>query len=55
MQEAGFQAGDRLSARADGLGRVVLERVAEPIDEFSGALTGVYDGFGLDALRDEWV
>jgi bifunctional DNA-binding transcriptional regulator/antitoxin component of YhaV-PrlF toxin-antitoxin module len=55
MQEAGFQAGDRLRARADGAGRVVLERVAEPIDEFSGALTGVYDGFDLNALRDEWV
>lgn len=48
-QEAGFQPGDRLGARADGAGRVVLERVTEPIDEFSGALTGMYASFDLDA------
>ena len=55
MQEAGFRPGDRLRARAEGTGKVVLEREAEPLDEFLGALTGVYEGFDLDALRDEWA
>jgi bifunctional DNA-binding transcriptional regulator/antitoxin component of YhaV-PrlF toxin-antitoxin module len=55
MREAGFRPGDRLRAHADGAGRVVLERDVEPLDEFLGALTGVYEGFDLDALRDEWA
>ncbi len=55
MREAGFRPGDRLRARADGVGKVVLEREVEPLDAFLGALTGVYEGFDLDALRDEWV
>lgn len=55
MHEAGLQPGDRLVARAQGTGRVVLEREADPLDEFLGALTGVYEGFDLDALRDEWA
>lgn len=55
MQEAGFRPGDRLRARAEGSGKVVLEREADPLEAFLGALTGVYEGFDLDALRDEWV
>ena len=55
MREAGFRPGDRLRARAEGTGRVVLEREAEPLNEFLGALTGSYEGFDLDALRDEWA
>jgi len=55
MHEAGFRPGDRLRARAEGSGKVVLEREADPLDAFLGALTGVYKGFDLDALRDEWA
>lgn len=55
MHAAGLRPGDRLRARADGSGRVVLEREVEPLEEFLGALTGTYDDFGLDALRDEWA
>ena len=55
MHEAGFHPGDRLRARAEGAGKVVLEREAAPLDEFLGALTGAYEGFDLDALRDEWA
>jgi bifunctional DNA-binding transcriptional regulator/antitoxin component of YhaV-PrlF toxin-antitoxin module len=55
MHAAGLRPGDRLHARADGSGRVVLERTTEPLEEFLGALTGVYEGFDLDALRDEWA
>ena len=55
MREAGFRPGDRLRARAEGSGKVVFEREAESLDEFLGALTDVYEGFDLDALRDEWA
>jgi hypothetical protein len=55
MRAAGFRPGDRVHARAEGHGRVVLERATEPFDDFLGALTGVYEGFDLDALRDEWA
>jgi bifunctional DNA-binding transcriptional regulator/antitoxin component of YhaV-PrlF toxin-antitoxin module len=55
MREAGLHAGDRLRARAEGRGKVVLEREPDPLEEFLGAATGVYDGFDLEALRDEWA
>lgn len=55
MQGAGLRVGDRLRVSADGTGKVVLEREADSLDEFLGALTGVYEGFDLDALRDEWA
>jgi bifunctional DNA-binding transcriptional regulator/antitoxin component of YhaV-PrlF toxin-antitoxin module len=54
LRAAGLEAGERLVARADGPGRVILERERDVIAEFSGALTGVYADAGLDALRDEW-
>lgn len=55
MRAAGLRPGDRLRARADGSGRVVLERATDPLDELLGALTGVYEGFDLDTLRAEWA
>ena len=55
MHEAGFRPGDRVRARAEGAGKVVLEREAKALDAFLGALTGAYKGFDLDALRDEWA
>ena len=55
MQAAGLRPGDRLRARAEGAGRVLLEREAEPLDEFLGLFTGTYDDFDLDALREEWA
>lgn len=55
MRKAGLRPGDRLRAHADGPGRVMLEREGDPVGEFLGALTGVYEGFDLDALRDEWA
>jgi bifunctional DNA-binding transcriptional regulator/antitoxin component of YhaV-PrlF toxin-antitoxin module len=55
MKAAGLRPGDRLRARADGTGKVVLERALDPLDEHLGTLTGVYEGFDLDALRNEWA
>jgi bifunctional DNA-binding transcriptional regulator/antitoxin component of YhaV-PrlF toxin-antitoxin module len=54
MCNAGLEAGDRLTARADGPGRVVLEREVDILERYAGSLTGVYDGEMLAQLRDEW-
>ena len=55
MRQAGLRPGDRLKAHAEGRGKVVLEREASAVDAFLGAATGLYEGFDLDALRDEWA
>jgi bifunctional DNA-binding transcriptional regulator/antitoxin component of YhaV-PrlF toxin-antitoxin module len=54
LRAAGLEAGERLIARADGPGRVVLEREHDVLADFSGALTGVYAGSSVDSLRAEW-
>ena len=55
FHEAGFESGDTLRVEAEGAGRVVLTRVGELIDRYSGCL----DSRGelrerVDRLRDEW-
>ena len=54
LTEAGLSVGDLLRARADGPGRIVLDRKANLIEEFSGRLSGVYGPNYLDDLRREW-
>ena len=54
LRAAGLEAGERLVARADGPGRVILERQHDVLAAFAGALTGVYANDGLDILRNEW-
>ena len=54
MRVAGLRAGERVIARADGPGRVVLEREEDVLETFAGCLTGVYDRDVLEQLRDEW-
>ncbi len=54
MRNAGLEAGERLTARADGPGRVVLEREEDILKLYAGTLTGVYDAETLDQLRNEW-
>ncbi len=54
LRAAGLEAGERLVARADGPGRVVLEREHDVLGDFAGALTGVYVRDELDSLRNEW-
>ena len=46
--------GDRVVARAEGAGRVILEREHDVVDELAGALTGVYRRDELDDLRSAW-
>ena len=54
LRSAGLEVGDRLVARSDGAGRVILEREHDVIAELAGALTGVYRRNELDDLRSEW-
>ncbi len=54
MRIAGLEAGERVVARADGPGRVVLEREEDVLEIFSGSLTGVFDHGILEELRNEW-
>jgi bifunctional DNA-binding transcriptional regulator/antitoxin component of YhaV-PrlF toxin-antitoxin module len=51
---AGLATGDRVRAVVAGPGRIILERDANVVDQFSGALTGVYPTGYLDELRGEW-
>jgi bifunctional DNA-binding transcriptional regulator/antitoxin component of YhaV-PrlF toxin-antitoxin module len=54
LRAAGLEAGERLIARADGPGRVVLEREHDVLAEFTGALTGIYADSSVESLREEW-
>ena len=54
LRNAGLEVGDRLVARSDGAGRLILEREHDVIAEFAGALTGVYLPHEVEGLRSEW-
>ncbi|MFV0318681.1 MAG: AbrB/MazE/SpoVT family DNA-binding domain-containing protein [Microthrixaceae bacterium] len=54
LRAAGLEVGQRLVARSDGPGRVILEREDDVIGEFAGSLTAVYAESELESLRGEW-
>ena len=54
MEQAGLHAGDRVQVRTEGRA-VILEPEMSAVDKVLGSFVGVWDGFDLDALRDEWV
>lgn len=52
---AGFKPGDVLKVEAEGSGRVVLTRVAELVDRYSGRLETDGDlRKRVGGLREEW-
>jgi bifunctional DNA-binding transcriptional regulator/antitoxin component of YhaV-PrlF toxin-antitoxin module len=52
---AGFEPGDTLRAEAEGAGRVVLTRIDELVDRYSGCLeTGGDLRDRVEGLREEW-
>lgn len=55
FRTAGFAAGDLVRVQAEGAGRVVLTRVDDLLDHYSGSLaTGGELRRAVDDLRDEW-
>jgi len=55
FRAAGFEAGDTLKVEAEGAGRVVLTRLDELIDRYSGCLdTGGDLRKQVEGLREEW-
>jgi bifunctional DNA-binding transcriptional regulator/antitoxin component of YhaV-PrlF toxin-antitoxin module len=55
FRTAGFEPGDVLKVEAEGAGRVVLTRVVELVDRYSGRLeTGGELGQRVRRLREEW-
>jgi bifunctional DNA-binding transcriptional regulator/antitoxin component of YhaV-PrlF toxin-antitoxin module len=55
FRNAGLEPGDTLKVEADGTGRVVLTRIDELIDRYSGRLeTGGDLRERVEGLRGEW-
>jgi bifunctional DNA-binding transcriptional regulator/antitoxin component of YhaV-PrlF toxin-antitoxin module len=54
MRASGLEAGERVVARAEGPGRVVLEREDDRVAQYAGVLTGVFAPDELENLRREW-
>jgi AbrB family looped-hinge helix DNA binding protein len=55
FRSAGLEAGDTLKVEADGAGRIVLTRLDELLDRYSGCLdTGGDLRAQVEGLRGEW-
>jgi len=52
---AGLKVGDRLRANVTGPGQITLIREVDPLEQYAGAMTGVYPEGYLDDLRREWT
>lgn len=55
MRSSGLTSGQRVVARADGPGRIVLEREDDVLNEFCGVFDDVYEPNELSMLRSEWA
>lgn len=53
LAETGLSPGERVRVIAAGPGRITLERVSS-LEQFKGALSGVFEPGFLEKLRDEW-
>jgi bifunctional DNA-binding transcriptional regulator/antitoxin component of YhaV-PrlF toxin-antitoxin module len=55
LKEAGLVAGDEVTIRVVGRGRIQVERAEDVIERYAGSLApGTYPRGHLDQLRDEW-
>ena len=56
FRSAGLEPGDMLRVEAEGAGRIVLTRVDELLDRYSGCLDSEGDLRGqVEGLREEWA
>jgi bifunctional DNA-binding transcriptional regulator/antitoxin component of YhaV-PrlF toxin-antitoxin module len=55
FRTAGLEPGDTLRVKAEGAGRLVLTRIDELVDRFSGCLDSGGDlRRKVEGLREEW-
>lgn len=54
LRKAGFKVGDTINCTVDDEGKVLLTHPENPMLQFAGIATGVYDNFDLRAERDSW-
>ena len=54
LAKAGVNVGDPLKVEARASGEIVLMLERDPLEEFAGALTGLYPPGELEQLRSEW-
>ena len=54
MRKAGFKVGDTINCTVDDGGNVLLSKPENPMMQFAGMFTGLYEGFDLRRDRDAW-
>lgn len=54
LREAHVQPGDELRVTVDGVGRLVLTPVEDPLEALIGSAPGMSAETNLEAMRDEW-
>lgn len=54
LRKAGFRVGDTINCAVNEKGEIELSRPVNPMLQFAGIATGLYDGFDLRIDRDSW-
>lgn len=54
LRKAGFKVGDAINCTVDEDGKVLLSKPVNPMLQFAGIFSGMYEGFDLRADRDAW-
>jgi bifunctional DNA-binding transcriptional regulator/antitoxin component of YhaV-PrlF toxin-antitoxin module len=54
LRKAGFKVGDAIYCSVDDDGKVLLSKPVNPMLQYAGIFTGMYEGFDLRADRDAW-
>lgn len=54
IRKAGFKVGDSINCTVNEQGKIELSIPANPMLQFAGMFSGLYEGFDLRADRDSW-
>lgn len=54
IRKAGFKVGDTINCTVNKDGKIELSPPENPMLQFAGMFTGLYEGFDLRADRDAW-